>query len=113
MPDREIFVFDRQIAAHPSCVPDEGHMILGDIRTTLPAAAARIGARAALAHCDIGTGNEADNAKIAAFLAECLPRLLAPRGIVVSDQEIALAGSEAVAPPPGIRSARYFIRRRI
>ena len=29
-PDREIFVFDRRIAAHPDCVPDAAHMLLGD-----------------------------------------------------------------------------------
>ena len=43
LPGREIFVFDRHIDAHPDCIPDAGHMILGDFLETLPAANARIG----------------------------------------------------------------------
>ena len=109
LPEREIFVFDRHIAAHPDCVPDAAHMILGDIETTLPAALTRIGARAALAHCDIGTGDAAGNARLAAFLAGALPPLMAPGGIVASDQDIAIG--TPVAPPPGVAQARYFIRR--
>ena len=41
MPDREIFVFDREIAAHPDCIPDDAHMILGRFQETLPRAAER------------------------------------------------------------------------
>ena len=36
LPDREIFVFDRQIGAHPDCIPDSEHLLLGEIRDTLP-----------------------------------------------------------------------------
>jgi len=111
LPDRDIFVFDRHIAAHPDCVPDAAHMILGDIRETLPRALARIGAPAALAHCDIGTGDTAANAALARYLADHLPPLLAHGGIVISDQEVTVAGSEPVALPDGIAAGRYFIRR--
>ena len=55
-PDREIFVFDRRVAAHPDCIPDDAHMILGDITETLGSALDQIGGQAAFAHCDIGTG---------------------------------------------------------
>ncbi len=109
LPEREIFVFDRHIAAHPDCVPDAAHMILGDIETTLPAALTRIGARAALAHCDIGTGDAAGNARLAAFLAGALPPLMASGGIVASDQDIAIG--TPVALPAGLKTGRYFIRR--
>ena len=44
-PDREIFVFDRRVAAHPDCIPDDAHMILGDVRETLPAALPQIQVR--------------------------------------------------------------------
>ncbi len=111
LPDREIFVFDRHIAAHPDCVPDAAHMILGDIRETLPRALARIGAPAALAHCDIGTGDKGSNAELAGFLAGCLPALMRGGGLVVSDQEIAIPASEPVALPGGIAAGRYFSRR--
>jgi len=110
-PNREIFVFDRRIAAHPDCVPDAAHMILGEVRETLPAARARIGAPAALAHCDVGTGVQADNDSLAAFLAETIGALMAPGGIVVSDQRLQAAGWTPLPLPPGVEPGRYFINR--
>ena len=50
LPDREIYVFERQVAAHPACVPDEEHLFLGDIHETLPAALPRFEGRVALIH---------------------------------------------------------------
>ena len=60
-PDREILVFDRRVAARPDCIPDDTHMIVGDIVQTLQSAEERIGGKAALAHCDIGTGEKKKN----------------------------------------------------
>ncbi|MCP5373262.1 MAG: hypothetical protein H6907_16160 [Hyphomicrobiales bacterium] len=111
MPGREIFVFDRQVAAHPDCIPDDRHMVLGDIAETLPGGLARIGAPAALAHTDIGTGDEAANARIAAFLAAALPPLMAPGSVIVSDQKMAPAGWTALPLPDGVPAGRYFIYR--
>ena len=111
LPGRPIFVFDRQIAAHPNCIPDAKHMILGDIRDTLPLARERVGDAAALAHCDMGTGDEALNAALAAFMAEYLPHMMARGGIVVSDQEIAMRGTDILQPPFGVKVGRYFMRR--
>ncbi len=50
---REVFVFERQLAAHPACIPDPAHLFLGDIHETLPAAVARFEGRVALIHSDI------------------------------------------------------------
>jgi hypothetical protein len=111
LPDREIFVFDRRVAAHPDCIPDAAHLILGDVRETLPAALPRIGARAALAHCDIGTGVQADNDALAAFVGPVLAGLMAPGGIVVSDQRLAVAGWTPVELPAGVEPGRYHINR--
>ena len=38
-PDRDIYVCERRVAAHPDCVPPPERLILGDMRETLPAAA--------------------------------------------------------------------------
>jgi hypothetical protein len=111
LPGREIFVFDRRIAAHPDCVPDEAHMILGDVRETLPQALARIGARAALAHCDVGTGVQSDNDSLAAFVGPAMAKLMAPGGIVVSDQKLTVPGWTPVPVPSGIEPGRYFLNR--
>jgi len=110
-PDREIFVFDRRIAAHPACIPDEAHMFLGDITETLPAALDRIGAKAALAHCDMGTGEKESNARLAAFIAPAVDALMAPGGIVISDQEYSVDGWTALPLPDGVQPGRYFINR--
>lgn len=112
LPDREIFVFDRRIAAHPDCVPDDRHMILGDIRRTLPGALGRIGARAALVHSDIGTGEAEADAGIAAFLGRTLPGLTEAGAVVVSDQELDSGEWDSQVLPEGVRPGRYFIYRR-
>ena len=36
-PSREIFVFEMKISAHPSCIPDDDHLFLGDVLDRLPA----------------------------------------------------------------------------
>ena len=58
LPRREIFCFDRQVAAHPDCIPDDAHLFLGELEATLPQAVARLGAGAALVHVDIGSGDD-------------------------------------------------------
>ncbi len=110
-PQREIFVFDRQVAAHPDCIPDDEHMILGEIRDTLPVAMERIGAPAVLAHSDVGTGDAASNAVLAAFVGPALGRLMQPGGIIVSDQPMTAAGWTPMDLPPGVADGRYFMWR--
>ncbi len=111
-PDREIFVYDRQVAAHPDCIPDDQHMILGDIRETLPLALSRMGAPAALAHADIGTGDQAINAEIAAFLSLTLPGLMVPDALILADRPLAMEGWREQQLPSGVRRGRYFVYRR-
>lgn len=110
MPDREIFVFEREVAAHPDCVPDADHLFLGDVRETLPRAAERL-APAALAHADIGTGDEALNRALADAIAPLLDRMMCQGGVVLCDQPM---GSERWAPlplPEGIEPGRYNLFR--
>ena len=86
-------------------------MILGDITETLPAALARVGAKAALAHCDMGTGEKDSNARLAAFIAPAIDALMAPGGIVLSDQDYRVDGWTALPLPAGVKPGRYFINR--
>lgn len=111
LPEREIFVFERQLAAHPDCVPDAAHLILGDIRTTLPAARTRLPAPAVLAHSDIGTGDAARNAALAAWLAGALPPLLAPGAWVIADQPLDTPALRPLPPPENVAPERYFLYR--
>ena len=108
-PEREIFVFDRRIAAHPDCVPDDGHMLLGDFADTMPGAAGRIGAPAVLANVDIGSGDAAASRAQAARLAGWLAPLMAGGAVVVSDQPMTNAAWPALALPDGVAEGRYFM----
>lgn len=111
LPGREIFVFDRRAEAHPDCMPDDDHLILGDFHDTLPAAAARLGATAVLAHCDIGSGRADADARLAAFVAGALTGLLAPGAVVAADQALDSAALTALDLPEGVAPGRYFMYR--
>ncbi|HEX2580352.1 MAG TPA: class I SAM-dependent methyltransferase [Dongiaceae bacterium] len=109
-PNREIYVFDRRIAAHPDCIPPASRMFLGDLPASLVAAHDRLGGHVAvLAHVDIGSGDEARSQQLARDLAPALMALMRPGGLILSDQP--MPGCEDVAPPAGIQPRRYFIGR--
>jgi hypothetical protein len=111
LPGRDIYAFDRQIAAHPDCVPDTAHMFLGDFHDTVPAAPGRL-APAALIHFDIGSGDAAANAELARWMAAASADLLAPGGVAVADQELAGTPWQAIDLPEGVAPGRYFMYRR-
>lgn len=110
--DREIFVFERQPAPHPACMPDPAHLIVGDLRETLPDALLRLPGPAAFVHSDIGTADAERNARLAAWLARTLPPLIQPGGLVASDQRLADPALEPLPLPAGIPDGRYFLYRR-
>jgi S-adenosyl-L-methionine methyltransferase len=110
---REIYVFDRQVLAHPDCVPPADHLFLGEILETLPQALQRLGAGAAMVHTDVGTGDESSNHRLAAALAPLIRSILRPGGIVISDQQMTAAGLQAMPLPEVVKPGRYFINRAI
>lgn len=116
LPDRAIYVFDRQLAAHPDCRPDADHLFLGEMAETLPQAAARFPARAALVHLDIGSGDISGTERNMRGVESPLLELLAKGGVVVSDQALpGLAGVDGIAEPAlpiGVPDGRYFLYRR-
>jgi len=111
LPGREIFVFDREVAAHPDCVPDPAHVILGDFRETLPQAAERFAGTVAFVHADIGSADAARDARLARVVAGALPALLRPGGLVAADRDVAFPGAQPV-PPPASAPGVYFLYRR-
>jgi len=112
-PDREIYVFDRQVNAHPDCVPAADHLFLGEITTTLPQALAKLGPNAALVHTDVGTGDQKSNEKLAATLAPIIRSILRVGGIVISDQALTHPGLSPIALPEGVKPGRYFMNKAI
>jgi hypothetical protein len=112
LPEREIFVFERRPDAHPDCMPDPDHLIVGELETTLPGAQRRLAGMAALAHSDIGSGDVRRNAAVAARLSILLPPLLRQEAIVVSDQPLESDKLDPQSLPSGVPVGRYFLYRR-
>ena len=111
-PGRDIYVCERQVAAHPDCVPPLDRLILGDMRETLPAAHARLGGAIALAHLDVGTGDAAANQILAAELMPLVMPLLCAGGVMVSDPPLDSAALEPLSLPDGVAPGRYHLYRR-
>ena len=112
-PDRAIYVCERQVAAHPRCVPPREMLILGDMRETLDAARGWLGGRIAFAHLDVGTGDRAANQVLAAELTPSLLPLLCPGAVLASDPAIDCPDLEMLPLPAGIAPGRYHLYRRV
>ena len=110
-PNSEIFVFDRHVRSHPSSTPDDDHMFLGDFFETLPQAAARLGAKAILAHCDFGSGKDELDSEVARKLTEAIAPLLACDAMVLSDQRLNHDSWQQLPLPDGVAPGRYFMFR--
>ena len=111
-PEREIFVFDREVAAHPDCIPPEHLRRLGDFRATVPAYLAEGRESAAFIHADIGSFSKEKSVRLATDLAPTLLRILAPGGYLASDQPIVQAGLKWLALPGGLEGGWYHFYRR-
>lgn len=111
LPDRDIYVFDRRIAAHPSCIPPDDRLFLGEVATTLPRAALRLGRTAALIHSDLGTGVADSDAALHDIVAPLLAALLRPGGIIVANHPLTAPGLAPLPEPEGVKPGRYFLYR--
>lgn len=111
LPEREIIVFEREVRAHPDCIPAEEQLVLGRIEETLPAFSERQSEKAALVHSDIGTGDAERNRELAAWLSGALPPLLLPGAVIVGDQALGHPCLKATPLPEGIAIDRYFVYR--
>ena len=109
LPERDIYVFDREVDCFEDCKPPADRLLLGDIADTLALAAARFGGQVVLAHADLGSYGEAHNAGIASKLNQCLPAVLASGAIVLSDLPLELSGTKALPLPDGAREGHYFL----
>jgi hypothetical protein len=111
-PDRDIYVCERQVAAHPDCVPPSEMLLLGDMRETLPAVRGRLAGAVALAHFDAATGDGAAGRSFAAAVGPLIVPLLCRGGVLVSEPELVGEGLVPLALPAGIAAGRYHLYRR-
>jgi hypothetical protein len=111
LPDREIFVFDRQVGAHPDCIPPQNHLILGEFRVTAKDSVDRFKGMASLIHADVGSGDHIASRALANELCPSWVLMLRANGLLLSDQPLHNERLIEVAPPQ-IIPGRYFIFKR-
>lgn len=112
-PGRSIYVFDREVAAHPDCVPPPDLMRLGDFRQTLPAFLELHRGSAVFINADVGSADKAASVYLANELAPALRDILAPGAWLACDQLVYCAGLQRLAMPRGDFGDHYHFYRRI
>ncbi|NIZ15243.1 class I SAM-dependent methyltransferase [Phaeobacter sp. HF9A] len=106
--DRRIWVIDRVLQCHPSCVPPEENFLQGEAEPMLDRLASE-GHKIALAHYDFGFGIKEKDVAEAAKLSPAIARVMVPSGIIISGQP--LVGFEEIQGPEGIPEGRYMFYR--
>jgi len=110
LPDRRIWVIDRILKCHPSCVPPEQNFLEGEAEPMLKRLAAD-GRRMALAHYDFGYGVKEKDVEEGARLSPCIAALMVPGGLILSQQP--LVGFEQICGPDTIAPDRYLFYRAV
>ncbi|MEP2641766.1 class I SAM-dependent methyltransferase [Roseobacter sp.] len=108
LPNRRIWVIDRILQPHPSCIPPAECFLQGEADAML-ARLADQGARIVLAHYDFGFGVKDKDVAEGARLSPLIAPLMVPGGLVVSQQP--LIGFEQIAGPDTIAPDRYLFYR--
>ena len=111
LPEREIYVFERDVRCHALSLPQDRYLIVGDIEKTLISAADRMPGKAAMAHVDLGTSDAKAYAELALRIGRLLNPLMAVDGIIVSNVVLQEPGFLSLEMPPEVKSGRYFIYR--
>ncbi len=107
-PDRRIWVIDRALNCHPSCVPPEEDFLQGEAEDMLKKMAAD-GIKVAMAHYDFGFGDKEKDVAEAARLSAMIKDIMLPGGVLVSGQP--LVGFEQVRGPTTVAPERYYFYR--
>lgn len=104
LPERRIWVIDRVLQCHPSCVPPEQDFLQGEAEEMLVKLAQNEN-KIALAHYDFGFGVKEKDVAEAARLSPFIAALMAPGGVIVSGQP--LVGFKTLQGPDSIAPERY------
>ncbi len=113
-PDRDIYVCERRVAAHPDCMPPADRLILGDMRETLPAARTWLDQSIALTHLDAGSGDAVANRTLAVELTPLIvPLLRSGGGSRAGTQPLESTELVPLPLPGGIAPGRYHLYSRL
>ncbi len=107
-PNRRIWVIDRALNCHHSCVPPKEDFLQGEAEEMLRKMAAD-GTKVALAHYDFGFGDKDKDVAEAARLSAFIKEIMLPGGVLVSGQP--LVSFEQVRGPTTVAPERYYFYR--
>ncbi len=110
--NRDIYVFERAVGAHPESTPPEDRVILGDVNQTLAQALARFGATASLIHADLGGHSREKNDAFARNISPLVEPLLATGGLMVASDRMYFETLKELPLPQGAVEGRCFIYQR-
>ena len=110
LPDRRIWVIDRILKCHPSCVPPEQDFLEGEAEPML-SRLTKEGHKIALAHYDFGYGIKEKDVAEGAQLSPFIAQVMVPGGLILSQQP--LVGFEQIAGPDTIAPDRYLFYRNV
>lgn len=108
LPSRRIWVIDRALKCHPSCVPPKEDYLEGEAEPMLEKLSS-FNCGIAMAHYDFGRGIKEDDVAEAARLSPLIARVMLPGAIIVSGQP--LVGFEQIQGPDTIAPDRYLFYR--
>lgn len=108
LPSRRIWVIDRRMKAHPSCVPPQKDFLQGDADEMLHRMG-EAGTRLALVHYELGIGVAEHDTALSRALSPLISALLVPGGLVVSQDPI--EGLDRISGPKTVTSDRYLFYR--
>ncbi len=107
-PTRQIWVIDRILQCHPSCIPPEKDFLQGEAEEML-CKLVDLGAPIVLSHYDFGFGDKEKDIAEAARLSPLISQCMAPGGVIVSGQP--LVGFNQVRGPKTVAPERYYFYR--
>jgi len=111
-PDRDIYVFERTIACHPSCLPPDNRLFLGEVLDNLVEAREQFAGKVAVLHADLGGHNHKKNIIFARTFSPLLVPLMAPGGIVISTDKLHYVDEWDYLPlPEGVAEKRAHLYR--
>lgn len=110
--NRDIYVFERAVASHPSSTPTDEQLVLGDIFETLPALRERLGATASFIHADLGGHDPKKNDVFARAVSPLIEASMAPGGVMVASDRMYFDGLIELERPEGAMKDRAFIYQR-
>ena len=109
IPNRRIWVIDRVLKPHPSCIPPAENFLQGEAEDMLARLASE-GHKMALAHYDFGYGVKEKDVAEGAALSPHIAAVMSPGGLIVSQQP--LTGFQQISGPDTIDPERYLFYRK-